>query len=75
MNKEKLESYFKKYIFDDSNMLENNTEDIYIRLQKIFNRADFKHNFDSIRNNWLELPIEEVTDNILKYMSEFAVKV
>ena len=75
MNKEKLESYFKKYIFDDSNMLENNTEDIYNRLQKIFNRTDFKNNFDSIRNNWLELPIEEVTDNILKYMSEFAVTV
>ena len=70
MNKGKLENYFKKYIFDDSNMLENNTEDIYNRLQKIFNRTDFKNNFDSIRNNWLELPIEEVTDNILKYMSD-----
>ena len=75
MNKGKLESYFKKYIFDDSNMLENNTEDIYNRLQKIFNRTDFKNNFDSIRNNWLELPIEEVTDNILKYMSLFVVTV
>lgn len=54
-------------------MLENNTVDIYNRLQKIFNRTDFKNNFDSIRNNWLELPIEEVTDNILKYMSGFVV--
>ena len=75
MNKGKLEGYFKKYIFDDSNMLENNTEDIYNRLQKIFNRTNFKNNFDSIKNNWLELPINEVTDNILKYMSLFVVKV
>ena len=75
MNKGKLENYFKKYIYDDSNMLENNTEDIYNRLQKIFNRTDFKNNFDSIRNNWLELPIEEVTDNILEYMSEFVITV
>ncbi len=56
-------------------MLENNTEDIYNRLQKIFNRTDFKKIFDSIRNNWLELSIEEVIDNILEYMSEFIVTV
>ena len=75
MNKGKLDSYFKKYIFDDSNMLENSIEDIYNRLQKIFNRTNFKNNFDSIKNNWLELPIDDVTDNILKYMSKFVVTV
>ena len=71
MNKEKLSMYFKKYIFDDKNMLENDIESIYKRLKKIFERNDFKINFNSIRNNWLELPIEEVTDKILKYMLEF----
>lgn len=53
MDKDKLSIYFKKYIFDDNNMLENTPEDIYIMLQKIFARQDFKNNFHSIRNNWL----------------------
>ncbi len=75
MNKEKLSIYFKKYIFDDKNMLENEIEEINKRLKRIFERNDFKTNFVSIRNNWLELPIEEVTDGILKYMSEFMVMV
>lgn len=75
MDKDKLSIYFRKYIFDDDNMLENTPEDIYIRLQKIFARQDFKNNFHSIRNNWLELPIEEVIDNVLTYMSLFTVTV
>ncbi len=70
MDKDKLSTYFKKYI-----MLENTPEDIYIRLQKIFARQDFKNNFHSIRNNWLELPIEEVIDGVLTYMSLFTVTV
>lgn len=75
MDKDKLSIYFRKYIFDDDNMLENTPEDIYIRLQKIFARQDFKNNFHSIRNNWLELPIEEVIDSVLTYMSLFTVTV
>lgn len=75
MNRDKISSYFKKYIFDDSNMLEKTLDDIYRRLKKIFERKDFKNNFDSIRNNWLELPIDEVTNNILTYISEFSVTV
>lgn len=75
MNRDKLNSYFKKYIFDDNTMFEKSMEDIYQRLKKIFDRKDFKNNFDSIRNNWLELPIEEVTNNILTYMSEFNITV
>lgn len=75
MNRDKLNSYLKKYIFDDNTMFEKSMEDIYQRLKKIFDRKDFKNNFDSIRNNWLELPIEEVTNNILTYMSEFNITV
>ena len=56
-------------------MFENNMEDVYQRLSKIFNRGDFKTNFNAISNNWLELPIEEVTQNILIYISEFSIKV
>lgn len=68
MNKDKLNLYFKKYIFDDENMYESNVQDIYRRLEKILNRKDFKNNFKSINNNWLELPIEDVVENILKYI-------
>lgn len=75
MDKDKLYYYFKKYIFDDKTMFENNIDDIYKRLNKIFNRIDFKNNFNLVRNNWLELPIKGVTDNILKYLSELAVTV
>ncbi|MCI8961626.1 MAG: nucleotidyl transferase AbiEii/AbiGii toxin family protein [Clostridia bacterium] len=75
MNRDRLNSYFKKYIFDDNTMFENNMEDVYQRLSKIFNRGDFKTNFNAISNNWLELPIEEVTQNILIYISEFSIKV
>lgn len=71
LNKDKLNIYFKKYVFDDENMFENNMKDIYKRLEKIFNRKDFKKNFKSIANNWLEIPIEDVIESILNYISQF----
>lgn len=75
MDRDKVNCYFKKYVFDDENMFENNMEDVHQRLSKILNRKDFKNNFIAINNNWLELPIEEVIENILEYISEFSVKV
>ena len=71
MDINKLNIYLKKYIFDDEAMIEKNTKDIYTRLSKIFNRKDFKNNFNSIRNNWLELPIEDVINKILEFISMF----
>lgn len=68
MNKEKLNSLINDYIFLDKTLVYNSMSDIMTRLSKIFKSARFIRNFNNIRNNWLELPINEVTKSILDYI-------
>ena len=70
INKIKLIKYFEIMIFKDPNMSENNINDIYNILKIILKKKRYLDNFNTIKNNWLELPIEDVVDNILKFIQE-----
>ena len=67
LDKDKLIKYIDILIFKDENMREYTIEDISKRLSSILNNSRFKSRIGTANNNWLEMPIEEVIENILDY--------
>lgn len=68
LDKQKLCSLIKNYIFLDESIRYNNMNDIYNRLSDSLNNNRFIKNFKNVKNNWLELPIKEVTKSILEFI-------
>ena len=48
-------------------MREHTIEDISKRLSSILNNSRFKSRIGTANNNWLEMPIEDVTESVLEY--------
>ena len=48
-------------------MRENELKDIHIRLKNILNNSRFQMRINTANNNWLEIPIKDVIDNVLEY--------
>ena len=67
LNKDKLIRYINILIFQDENMREKTLEDIYRRLSNILNNRIFQSRINTANNNWLEIPIKDVIDNVLEY--------
>ncbi len=42
---------------------------IYNELKDILNSDRYIRNFDNLKNNWLELPIDEVAESILNFIN------
>ena len=53
--------------FQDETMRENTLKDIHIRLTNILNNRRFQSRINTANNNWLEIPIKNVIDNVLEY--------
>lgn len=70
INKEKLVKYFKIMIFNDLSIDENNVNDIYNTLEHILTKKRYLENFNTVKNNWLEVPVTEVVDSILSFIQE-----
>lgn len=68
LKKEKLYLLINEYIFLNNVLDYYNMQDIYNELKSILNSARFIRNFDNIKNNWLELPINEVVTSILNFI-------
>lgn len=67
INKDKLLKYIEILIFQDENMRENTIDDIYNRLRNILNNSRFQARMNTSNNNWLEIQINEIVDNVLDY--------
>ena len=48
-------------------MRENTLEDVNGRLTNILNNRRFQSRINTANNNWLEVPINDVINNILEY--------
>ena len=48
-------------------MKENNIDDIFKRLNRILHNKNYLRNLNKAKNNWLELPIEDVINNVLNF--------
>lgn len=73
VDKEFLKYLLIDYILNDSNMKENTFYSIYNRLNNVFNNNRYLKSLDNARDNWLELPINEVTEVILNFFESFEV--
>lgn len=74
LNKRKLLETIKILIFNDSDMYENNLNDIYNRLNYTLNSKLYKDNLNNPKYNWLDISLDEaikvVLDFILKLETE-----
>lgn len=48
-------------------MKENNVNDIFKRLNRILHNRNYLRNLNTAKNNWLELPIVDVVENVLNF--------
>ena len=48
-------------------MSEKNINDIFKRLNRILHNKNYLKNLNTAKNNWLELPINDVVNNILDF--------
>ncbi|MDR2590604.1 MAG: nucleotidyl transferase AbiEii/AbiGii toxin family protein [Oscillospiraceae bacterium] len=68
INKERLSLCFDEYIFKAKETRYHNITGINKRLKGIFYNKVFLSQTDTAQSNWLELPINEVTIRILKFL-------
>ena len=54
-------------VFKDEGMKENNVNDIFKRLNRILYNRNYLRNLNTAKNNWLELPIDDVVQNVLHF--------
>lgn len=54
-------------------MREHTIEDISKRLTSILNNSRFQTRINTANNNWLEVPIKDVIDNILDYFDNLTL--
>ena len=67
MDKEQLLKCFNILIFKDESMKENNMDDIIRRLNIILYNINYLRNLNTAKNNWLELPTDDVIENVLDF--------
>ena len=65
--KEKLLKCFNILIFKDESMKENNINDIFKRINRILHNRNYLRSLNTAKNNWLELPIDDVVENVLRF--------
>lgn len=68
-DKKRFMNYAKKIIFDDMSVEEKNIYEIEKNLKDILNNKKFKKMLNNAKNNWLELPIDDVVNNIIEFLS------
>ena len=73
LNKKKLIKYIDILIFQDKNINENNMKNIYTRLESILNNKNFQLRINKSNNNWLNIPVSSVINNILDYFKKLIV--
>ena len=70
IDKDKFNKYIDKIIYKDDTLEEKNINDIINKLKIIFSNRIFIRNLNDARNNWLELPIEEVLKKIYIFFKD-----
>ena len=67
LNKDRLVKYIDLLIFDDENVTQKTMNDITLRLKIILNNRKFIARLDNARSNWLNIPVNDVIDNVINY--------
>lgn len=67
LNKDKLLQYINLLIIKDENIKQNTINEIVLRLETILKNKMFIIKVDNARSNWINIPVNEVIDNVLDY--------
>ena len=73
INKDDLLNIMNTLIIKDSTMRENNVEDITKNLVTILNNNIFKHSLSDARNNWLDISVNQVINNVIDYFKSMEI--
>jgi len=73
LDKDKLLKCFEIFIYEDESIKENNLNDIFKRLNRIFHNKKYLKSLDNHKNNWLELPIDDVVRTVLEFFDNIQV--
>lgn len=69
-----LGSCAAKDIFGDESMREEGRADVYARLERVFEDRRCVRRLSGAKDNWLELPVGEVTAGILPEVKKLMTK-
>lgn len=69
LNKERLLKYIDLLIIKDEQINQNTMNDITLRLETILNNRRFIARLDNARSNWINIPVNDVIDNIISYFN------
>lgn len=72
LNKKKLLKNIEILIFNDDKMRENNIEDILNRLNNTLKSKRYINHLNDPVVNWLDIPIEDAINSLLKYIEELS---
>ena len=68
LDKDKLLNCIDLIIFKDKSMKEKTVDDIYNRLNKIYNSEKYLINLDNPKVNWLDISTTTVINEVLDYI-------
>ena len=69
LNKDRLLKYINLLIFKDEHINQNTIRDITLRLRTILNNRSFIARLDNVRSNWINMPVNDVIDNVISYFN------
>lgn len=62
------EIIYEEIIYNDESMKENNIQDIMSKLKILFSNKTFINHLKDAKNNWLEIDVDEVLENIYDFL-------
>ena len=72
-DKNKCLQYINKLIFEDKSFTINNIDQIYEVLNNTLNNHEFQNMLNQAKNNWLELPVNKVTNSLLDFINSLSL--
>ena len=69
VDKNELLIIINALIINDKTMRENNIQDIVKSLNITLNNNIFKRNLKETKNNWLDISVDEVVNNVINYFT------
>ena len=74
LKEDNLIKCFNVLIFDDSDMRENNMNDVVRRIERVFGDSVYKSKVDRSDKRWIDNDIDEVFEGILTYLKYLRLK-
>ncbi len=73
IDKEKFNKYIAEIIYNDESMKEQNINDVIGKIKVLFSNKIFIANLKDAKNNWLDIPVDKVLENILEFLESLTV--